>query len=340
MNTITRTSSNLLVFGIPLLIIASMILITQSKIFATNPNTLSIGITIDLLFTAPLVYFLLIRKKKIPKTTIVPLFVLGIIITSFIIPKENQSLLNWVKTWVFPLVEIGVATFIFYKVRQTLKLYKNHSNQQADFFTALQNTCKEILPKRIATLLAMELAVFYYGFISWKKRITTKNEFTYHKNSGTIGLFIALIGIIGIETYVLHILLAKWSIIAAWIASGLSIYSGIQILGFLKSITKRPISIENEKLYLRYGILSETTIDISAIQSIELSSKDIELTAETRKLSPLGDLESHNTIITLKEENTLNGLYGIKKTYKQLALFIDNKEEFKSFVEHQIELIK
>jgi hypothetical protein len=53
-------------------------------------------------------------------------------------------------------------------------------------------------------------------------------------------------------------------------------------------MVKRPISIERNKLYLRYGIMTESTIDIKNIDSIELSSKDIETNKETRKLSFLG----------------------------------------------------
>ena len=51
--------------------------------------------------------------------------------------------------------------------------------------------------------------------------------------------------------------------------------------------------------------MSEATIDLKDIESIEVSSKDIELNEDTRKLSFLGELESHNVVIHLKEENTL-----------------------------------
>jgi hypothetical protein len=64
------------------------------------------------------------------------------------------------------------------------------------------------------------------------------------------------------------------------------------------------------------------------VVKIPLSSKDIEPTTETRRLSILGELESHNLVIRLKEENTLYGLYGIKRKYKVLALYVDNKAEF------------
>lgn len=92
---------------------------------------------------------------------------------------------------------------------------------------------------------------------------------------------------------------------------------------------KRPISIEGDQLCLRYGIMSETTIDLNNIASIEVSSKDLEFNHDTRKLSILGDLESHNLILCLKKENELLGLYGVKKTYKKLALYVDDCNDFK-----------
>lgn len=314
-----------------------MIFIAKSSIFSTNPNSLSTGITVDLLLTVPFIYFLLIRKTNIPKTTVVPFLIGGIVICSLIIPSENQYYLNLFKTWVLPIVELSILTFVIYNVRKAIKRYRLNSNESIDFFTTLKSTCYEILPKGTVIPVVTEIAVFYYGFIHWRKRKLEKNEFTYHKDSGTIAILIAIIFIVAIETVVFHILLSKWSDIAAWVLTFLSIYSGIQLFGFLKSMYKRPSSIENDKVFLRYGIMNETTIDLSNIDTIEISSKDIELNKETRKLSFLGELESHNMVIRLKEENTLIGLYGIKRKYKNLAFHIDKKVEFKNQINNALQ---
>jgi small nuclear ribonucleoprotein (snRNP)-like protein len=82
--------------------------------------------------------------------------------------------------------------------------------------------------------------------------------------------------------------------------------------------------------------MTESIIDIENIESIELSSKDIETNKETRKLSFLGELESHNVIIRLKEEETLIGLYGIRKKFKILALHVDNKIEFQDRINNAL----
>lgn len=332
MNKTINLQKNLIIFGIPFLIIGLMIFIAKSSIFINNSNSLATGITFDLLLTVPFIYFLLIRKTNIPKTTVVPFLILGIVISSIILPSENQHYLNLFKTWVLPIVEISILSFVIYNVKKGIKHYNLNKNGSFDFFTTLKNTCYEILPKGFAIPVVTEIAVFYYGFIYWKKRDLKENEFSYHKESGTVALLIVIIFLVAIETAVFHILLTKWSNFAAWILTFISIYSGVQIFGFLKSMFKRPISIENNKIFLRYGIMNEATINIEDIESIEVSSKDVELNKETRKLSFLGELESHNLIIKLKKENTLIGLYGMKRKFRNLILHVDDNIKFKDFV--------
>ncbi len=327
MNRSLFLNRNLITFGVPIVLFGFLILLIKSPLLSGN-ETLVVGITADLLLTVPLVYFLLIRKTEIPKTTVIPIVIIGLLIGSFFLPKESQYYLNFFKTWILPLVEISVLSFVIYNVRKVIKQYKSNKTEAFDFFMTLKNTCYDILPKGVVMPIVTEIAVFYYGFIYWKKRELKANEFSYHKDSGTIALLIAIIFIVAIETIVFHILLSKWSNLAAWILTFLSVYSGIQIFGFLKSMFKRPIAIENNRLYLRYGIMTETIIDLKDIDSIKISSKDIALNKETKKLSFLGELESYNIIIHLKKENELAGLYGIRRKYKNLALYVDDKTEF------------
>ncbi|SMG52444.1 hypothetical protein SAMN05661096_03924 [Marivirga sericea] len=330
MNQTIRLNRNLINFGIPLALLGTLILLMNSSFLnvLSQNDILNFAITADLLLTVPLVYFLLIRKSAIPKTTVVPVMVIGLVIGSYFLPEESQTYLALFKTWALPVIEISILLFITIKVRTAIRKYRTVKGSTPDFLDALKTTCYEMLPKSIVIPVVTEIAVFYYGFIYWKKRKLKANEFTYHKESGTIALLAVTIFIIAVETIVLHIYLSKWSNIAAWILTCLSIYSGVQLFGFLKSMLKRPIAIENGKLLLRYGIMNETVIDLRNIESIEVSSKDLELNKETRKLSILGELESHNIVIRLKEENMLTGLYGIKRTYKNLTLCIDKKIEF------------
>ncbi|RZS92300.1 hypothetical protein [Aquimarina brevivitae] len=333
MSNPVNIQKNLVVFSIPLLLITALVVLVKSPLFTTNTSQLAIGVTADLLITIPLIYFLIIRKTSIPNTTVVPVLVLGMIICTVILPVQQQYYLDLFKTWVFPVIELSIVGYVLYNVNKAIKRFKITKNESIDFFTALKNTCYELLPKKAAMAVATEIAVFYYGFVIWKKRKLKENEYSYHKESETISLLLGILLIVAVETVVLHNLIAKWNDIIAWVVTFLSVYSGFQLFGTLKSIYHRPICIEKDKLLLRFGMMNETSIEISNIEKVEVSAKDITLDKETRKLSFLGSLSSHNIIIYLKEKNTLIGPYGIKKQYKTIALHVDQKQKFANHIE-------
>ena len=334
MNNSLNLRKHLVLFGIPLLLIGLLILLANSSMFIMEPNASAIGITIDLLLTIPLLYFLLIRKTKIPKTTVVPFLVLGVLVCSAVLPLENQHYLTLFKTWILPVVEISILVYAVYSVRKGIASYKLNKQGSLDFFTNLKNGCYEILPRRIAIFFAFEVATFYYGFLYWKKRELRENEFSYHRDSATLSTLFAFIMIIGIETFVFHLLLMMWSPLAAWIFTVLSIYTAIQLFGFLRSMIKRPMAIENNTLHLYYGLMNETHIDLEKISSVELTSSDLEYTKELRKFS---FLDSPNVILHLKTQHTMEGLYGFKKNYRSLAIYVDNSIAFKKQLDSAIE---
>ncbi|MGK7389177.1 MAG: hypothetical protein ACNS60_02460 [Candidatus Cyclobacteriaceae bacterium M2_1C_046] len=333
MNRTLDLNRSLISFGVPIILLAILILLMKSQLLVGN-EILSIAITIDLLLLVPFVYFLLIRKSEIPNTTVVPVMIVGLLIGSYFLPKESQNYLQLFKTWALPVVEVSILIFVVVKVRGAVKEYKALKGSSPDFFNTLKSTCYKILPKKLVLPFATEVAVIYYGFINWKNRRLQENEFSYHKNSGTPALFGVFILLIGIETVALHFLLALWSSLAAWILTGLSLYTAIQVLGFAKSLSQRPISINGDILSLKYGILNEAEISLSDIDHIELSAKPLIKNKLSRALSPLGEIESHNIILHLKKEKELTGLYGMKKKFKIIAFHIDEPDQFKERIEN------
>ena len=332
MNRALILNRNLLAFGIPLSLFAVLIFIMKSSFLAEN-DSLNLAITADLLLIVPLIYFLLIRKTGIPKTTVVPVMIIGVLIGSYFLPKDSQTYLELFKIWALPVIELSIITFVVIKMRSAIKKYKSLKGYNPDFFTTLKRATSEILPKRLVHPFATEIAVFYYGFFNWSAYSIKKDEFTYHKESGTRVLFAVLLLIIGAETVALHFLLIQWSNVAAWILSGISAYTAIQVFGFSRSLAQRPISVNENSLTLRYGIMNEVEIDLDDIETIELSKKPLADDTSSCTLSPLGELESHNMILYLKTEHELVGIYGIRKRFKVLGFYVDKPEDFLSRVE-------
>ncbi|NOQ73524.1 MAG: hypothetical protein GQ574_16075 [Crocinitomix sp.] len=324
----------ILIIGIPvLLIIFSIIFALNLNRFGSDADLLSIGITIDLVLVVPLIYFGLIRKKNISKFTIMPFFVIGLIVATFVIPAAKQQTLDLIKTWLLPLVEITVVTLVIIKVRKIRKAYQAKKTGDIDFVTALKESAASILPQKLAYGLATEIGLFYYTFVTWKKPNYASNMFTYHKESGIQGILGAVLGVALIELFCVHLLIYENHPILSWVLTAISAYGVIQLIGLMKSIPRVPHFITAEHLVLRMGIFQETKIPLSAIESVELTTADY---PKKEKAYAKITLFDHNCIIHLKEEATLHGLFGMTKQYTHLVLSIDDKKSVKTMIENAI----
>lgn len=323
-------------FAGPMLVLAIMLIalgVVSSTAFQTNPTELALAITVDLTLISPLLYFLLVRKSNVPTITVIPVFILGMIVTGLILPGQHHTTLNFIQTWILPLVELTAVSIITWKFLQLRKTFRQQSSQNMDFFDAMKEAAGQVLPSKVSILLATEISTFYYGLINWKKRTLAPLEFSYHQKSGGVAILYAVLLIALVETIVLHLLIQGWSNIAAWVLTIISVYTAFQILGIVRSLSKRPTKLANGSLLLRYGILSEVMIPLDEIETIELSTKSKEWNQEVRKLSPLGDLESHNVILSVGEPMKISGLYGMKRSFKELAFYVDEPESFLDEVE-------
>ena len=324
------TKNKLFVFGIPLMILLFMVWLTRSAIFLSNPTDLAFAVTMDLLITIPLVYFLLIRKTEIPKYTVVSVFIVCLLIGGFILPLEHQGLLSKVKMFAIPIFEIGVFSVVIWNTRKILKSFRTNGNK-GDFYDGLVMACTEALPKRVGKVFATEIGVIYYTFFCNKKKELKENDYTYYKKSGIKMVIWVFIFLVIVETGVVHLLLEQWNATVAWVLTFLGLYTCLQVLSLLRSLDKRHISFdfEEEKLYLRYGFFNQTVIPFQQIESIEATKKSLpEDDKRFVKFSPLDMLDPHNLIIHLNGEQLLHKIYGIEKKYESIALYVDEKEQF------------
>ena len=335
---INITRKQLLPLIVTVSLITFLIIIAKSSYFLATPRILSIGITLDLMLTVPLVYFLLIRKKAISRGAVSIVFAVCLFISFKIIPSKHQLVLPLLQTWLLPIAEIAIIGYILIKLRKARHNYQLKKTEHIDFHAAIKQVAGDILPNSIARILATEISVLYYGLAHWNRRSLEDEEFSNHKKSTSISIFWGIMLIISVETIVFHSILEQGGNSNVWPVTCLSIYSLLQILGFLKSLIKRPITFGSDQLFLRYGIMKETIIDLNNISSIALSSKALE--DKMSYLSIFGKLESHNVIVYLKTEETLYGLYGIKKNYLTISFYVDEPQLFFNKACETIEQLK
>lgn len=123
MNRTISLNRNIINFGIPLSLLGVLIFLMKS-LFVLGNSTMDLALTVDLLLIVAFVYFLLIRNSEIPKTTVVPVMIIGLVIGSYFLPKESQTYLILLKTWALPVIEISLLTFVIIKVRIAIQKYQ------------------------------------------------------------------------------------------------------------------------------------------------------------------------------------------------------------------------
>lgn len=318
-----------LLFGIPLLIVLIAIGIGISPLLQTYPD-IAIGLTYDLVLTAPLAYFLIIRKRKIPKITIVPVFVLGMVIASYLLPEHLQNHLNFIKTYFFPLVEILVLGVLIYKIRQGINVFKAQSKTAVDFYDISKASAQKLFgEKKFASFFASEISMFYYGIFAWRFKKLKEHQFSNYKDNASIAMGGALLMVVFIETFAFHSLLQKWNLIVAWILTGSSIYTALLIIAHLKALVARPSLLLKDKLVLKNGLIADIHIPLKEIDKVVLCSKEME--SSDIKIANLGlskKSTQHNIALYFKSPQTIQKMYGFTETCDILLFHIDGKTDF------------
>jgi len=329
MNALKLNRSQTLIYGLPLVVVLSSIVIALSPLLKQYP-ALAVGITYDLALTAPLLFLVLSRKSRISKLRAVPFFIGGIAIATFLLPESGQVHLNFIKTYVLPIIELTVLAVLISKISKAVRVYKSRFATSADFLVVSKKSALELFgPSKFSAFLASEIGMFYYALIAWKKRRPFPNTFTNYKENGSIALAGAFLMVIFIETFALHILLAKWNVIAAWFLTATSIYTALMVFAHIKALLQRPSVLSDENLILKNGLIADIHIPLSAIEKIKSNTK--ELKSDNLKIGNLGlskESTNHNIALHFKKPQTIEKMYGFTEECDVLLIHIDDRNVF------------
>lgn len=325
---IAKKSNWLLILGLPFIIFSSSIVIAVAGKLRVHNPLLSAGILADLLITAPVLYLLAIRKTDISKWTAIRVFMVGLLLASFLIAPKSNAVLQILKTWIASFIEVFVIIFIAKKIISV----KRRSGQQQlhfDFLPYCRSVCYQIAGnENIANIFASEIAVFYYTFLGFKnKSVDYRTAFSSYKENGLPTLLVAILSIFLIETTAVHFLLVLWNKTFAWVITGLSIYSCLQLLGHIRALKARPILINNNSLEIHNGLAGDAIIEFSNIERFERSNKK---PADNKaiKIALFNVFEGHNMIVYLKAPIEVTKIFGIKRQTATVLFFVDKHEEF------------
>jgi hypothetical protein len=319
----------LIALGVPFLIFLGSVLITFSVKFRLNDQLLSNAILADLLITAPLVYYLAIRKTNISKFTVTRVIVLGLLLASFILKAQVNPILSIIKTWIAPMLEALMICMIVSKFYVANKKAKAAANNKLDFLMHCRSVMFLVVGnEKLGNIVASEIAVMYYAFFGSKdKSIDYKTKFSTYKENGLPLVLIAILSIFLIETFGVHFLLSLWNNIIAWTITSLSLYTCIQLFAHIRAIKARPLKINVDSFEVHNGLAGDAYIQFDNIERIEMTNKK-QSGRESVKIALLKGLENHNIVVYLKKPIEVSKIFGLKKRTDIILFFVDRPKMF------------
>lgn len=301
------------------------------------PATVATALTLDLTLGVPLLYYLLlVRRKGWPVLTVVPVFLLSLLAASALIPAEHQALLHVLRYLVAPL-EVGLLGAVGYIVVRTARRFRR-SPAEADVLARLQASLRATIPvRRVAEILAFEIALIYYACFSWRapSESSPRHAFSYHRRSGYGAVVGGILFVLLLETIALHVLLHLWSPPLAWILTGLSLYGVLWMVGDFQAVRQRPLIVADDTLHVRTGLRWTVDIPFEAVAWIR-----------TAKHAPHRDtpgyldaslLRRPTHWIALKQPLGASGLYGLRRDVTLIGLAPDDPDAFEAALAERFE---
>jgi|GEM_PF-715150 len=302
----------------------------RSNLAAQRPGVALFGAAFDLMVTIPvLYYFLVVRRTGAKPATIAGVLVFCATAAAHIVPTGNYPLTKFLPLIAAPL-ELAVIAMIFARVRAALR--QSLHGDTADPIEAFRNAASAVIGDNfVAAVLVSEIATFYYGLFSWRRKATeTESTLTFYKDSGwgTIvgGLVLAIVA----ESTAVHLWLSGHSPLAAWVMTGLDFYGIVWLLGDLQGFRLRPSHLGEASLHLEFGLRWRG----------DLGSSDIETVARAAATTPKKSLKlalagEPQMLIQLRGESTFQGMYGLRRTRKSILIRVDQPERLEQWARNR-----
>lgn len=306
-----------------LLLTAELVILAAPGYWA-KPAVVAPAVMADLVLGLPAIgYLVLVRAERMRGLGVLPLAVLGLILARWWIPAAHQALLPSPE-WVAGLLEVGLVAMMAVRIRRVRARHRA-APEPPPTLDAMRDAATEVFGRRVGEAVFTELAVMWYAVTGWGRRGPTDDDgtrwFTAHRRAGYGAILMAILMMIAPETLVVHVLLARWSVAAAWVATGLAIYSALWLVGDYHAARLNPSSVSRRGLALRLGLRWRADVPWSAVAELTKEAPD----ARTLKMTLFGRPDAW---LVFREPVEVSGLLGIRRRVEAVGVAMDDTDAF------------
>lgn len=312
---------NYLAFGLlAILLVTIECFLIQSTWFPLS-GVLPTAVLLDFALTLPLVYyFLVLRPKRQGILFALPVALIGVRLATTLLPTLPQ-ILNGSLEAALVIFELAMMVTLFRAIRKVWQDMR--ATGQEDFLDSIRTATATAHPA--LRLAAEEVSTFYYSLIGWRKKTPTGPDcFSYHRET-SLGLMLGVLGFLCLpELGIVHYLVALWNHTAAWILTGLSIYSLFWIAALYQAARLRPLLLTEDHVALRVSLLWSAKVPYGQITTAER----ISVTTADPDAMALYLLGEPNIRLTLATPITVLGIFGRRREATILDFAGDEPEQF------------
>jgi len=235
---------------------------------------------IDTFITIPLVCFTCFWNDKKTASIKMLAFISSLILLgSYVIPQAQKNLWLYLESLRYLIIFAFVA-FEIISVYTVLLAIKSALDIKQDPDKAIAQPIEFFLgDSPLSALMQIEARVWTYLLFAKKinaESFTGNKHFSYHLKDGAESFLLGFIIITLFEMPLMHLLLHFiWSPYAANVVSLLTLIGLIYMIAEYRSSKRRPMSITEKQLIIRYGFLNPLTINLDDIQSVSINTKPI-----------------------------------------------------------------
>jgi hypothetical protein len=315
----------LLLFGVlAVLLVGIEHAVVHRVDFGLHP-ALPPAVAFDLLVVLPgLFYLCVVRRYGLPISMVAAAFGGGLALSHWLLPGIGLPLLAWAGR----LAAVGEVATIGYglvRLRRVRRGYRAAQAQSTDFIENLHTACLPVLG-RLTEAVVTEVAVLRYALLGgWARREAGAADqvFSTYQKSGFVALLAAFAGLGVVEAGAAHLVAAHWWPRGAWVLTGFSSYSLLWLLAHGQAVRCRPVLLTATALVLRVGLVWRVDVSRAQLLSIEKIT-DTPATAPDLLNAARLLLTPPNLLLTLAEPQRVQGLYGLHRTVRRLAIYVDD----------------
>lgn len=293
---------------------------------SSSSDALEVAATLDLVFFVPgLYYLLLVRGRGWPVITLLPVFLLGLLLAPIALPEGRQGTLGLLRHAAIP----AELLLLFLVIRRLAEARARlHGTIDTDVWIRFRAAARSLAGhSRLADGIAYEGALLWYALFSWRsvpEAAPGSLAFSYHRRSAHGAVVAGLLLALGAEIVPVHLLVALWSPTAAWVVTGLSAYAVLWIVGDYRAVCLRPVVVTDHELLARVGLRWTLRARLGAIASVESTAMTPEEGgAVGLKLALVG---SPRVTVRFREPVPALGPYGARRRVSAIEIGVDEPE--------------